>query len=91
LEISPGIYVTTFTASEEGIYAVMSTGIVHGEVEIVARPLYAMVANIEDECLGNWQLDKRTGELTLYRQNGAVMTKFNTSDTATITSRATAL
>lgn len=86
-EIGNGLYVMTFTPAVTGLYTIFIEQTIAGTVNIVTKPLYTYLKNLEDEALGSWSWSKTAGTLTLTRQDGNPLATFSVADDLTTASR----
>lgn len=85
-EIGYGLYTLSITPSVTGIWTIFIEGKLY-TIEVVARDIYSILRNLEDESLGSWSWDKTTGILTALRQDGSELATFTVSDTLETASR----
>lgn len=80
VEAGAGLYLLRFTPVTTGLYEIFIEGAIQIRFEVVTRTLRTLVENIEDEALGSWKWDKKTGELVLLRQNSTELATFKVVD-----------
>lgn len=86
-EIGNGLYTMTFTPSTTGTYTIFIEQTIAGIINVVTKPLYTYLKNIEDEAIGSWSWSKTNGSLTLTRQDGTTLAVFSVTDDLTAASR----
>lgn len=86
-EIGQGFYTASITPIDTGTYSVFIDTRLVAYIDVHDKTTRDVIRNIEDEALGNWQLNKISGELTLYRKNGQELAKFNVRSTSSSDSR----
>lgn len=86
-EIGNGLYVLTFTPGVTGVYSLFIEQTIAAVINVVTKPLYTFLKNIEDEAIGSWTWDKVTGVLSLTRQDGSALGTFAVTDTLTSATR----
>lgn len=86
-EVSAGFYRLNYTPTSTGIYTFHVASQIPAQVEVVTKTIYSYLRNIEDEAMGSWQWDKTSGVLTMVRQDGSELAKFNIVDNLTTSSR----
>lgn len=79
-EVSPSIYVGSFTPLSSGNHSVFIAGQKVAEVQVSTRTSKDILKNIEDEALGSWIWDKKTKILTVFRQDASVLATFTMED-----------
>lgn len=77
----------SFTPTVTGVYSLFAFGMIQLRLKCVEKSAYSILANIEDEAVGSWSWDKQTGKLTMFRQNGTVLSTYNVVDNLLISSR----
>ena len=86
-EIGNGLYVATFTPVATGVYTFFTEGQIQASFSVVVNTVQKIVRDIQDQALGSWTWDKKTGELTLLRQDASVLATYTISDTLDFASR----
>ncbi len=76
-----GVHNATFTPTQTGTYTVIAMGAVAGVVRVVEQDLYSILQDLKDSAMGSWEWNKVTKEMTLFRIDGSILTKFETDDT----------
>ncbi len=74
-------YTVAFTPIETGVYDVIVDNVMVGTFEVVSRSLFTILSNVEDQALGNWEWNKETKVMILYRQDGSVLGTYLCDDT----------
>lgn len=73
-----------FTASivpvETGVYVTIIEGIEVGTVEVVTKDVFSFLRDLEDQAFGGWEWDKSTTVMTLYRQDGSILSRYECAD-----------
>lgn len=73
-----------FTASivpvETGVYVVIVEGVEVGTFEVVTKDVFSFLRDLEDQAFGGWEWDKSTTVMTLYRQDGSILSRYECSD-----------
>ena len=87
VEVGAGLYLLRFTPVTTGVYYIFIEGSVQIHFEVVNRDITSIVKNIEDEALGSWKWDKKTGSLVLLRQNATQLATFAVEDNLNESSR----
>lgn len=77
----------SFTPTSTGLFTLVAFGKTELRAQCYIKSLYLSLKNIEDEALGSWQWDKRTGLLTLLRQDGTALGTYTALDGLTEASR----
>lgn len=75
------VYSIAFTPSSTGVYDVIVDNEIIATFEIVGRSVFDFLQNIEDEALGSWEWNKTSKVMTLFRQDGSELVRYNTDDT----------
>lgn len=86
-ELVAGVLVSTFTPTQLGFQHLVVDGRVVGDLEVVPKAYSLSLASLEDVALGSWSLDKGTGVLTLYTQQGDPLATYDVVDSVEVTSR----
>lgn len=74
------VWSVTFTPNSTGLWSLHAFGSIQFRTQVVARSMYDLLRNVEDQALGSWQWDKQTGVLTMLRQDGTALATFNVAD-----------
>jgi hypothetical protein len=80
-EITNGLYVADYLPTSTGTHCVYVDGQVIARIEVVQKTSQTILKNLEDEALGSWQWDKQACTLTMIRQDGTELAKFNVKET----------
>lgn len=86
-EIGGGMYVAQVTFTETGLFTFFIDDHIAATVLVRERSLTSYLVNIEDQAIGSWQWNKETKEMTMYRQNGQVLSTFTLDDGLSISQR----
>lgn len=82
-----GLYTAVINFNATGYFTVFIEGVVRAYVHVVSKDIYSILTDLDDVAQGSWRFNKATGELTLYRQNGAVLRTYTVVDNNNETSR----
>ena len=72
-EAGNGLYTVTINFNSTGYFTVFLEGVISAYVHVVTKDSYTILTDLDDVAQGSWKFDKKTGVMTLYRQNGAVL------------------
>ena len=79
-EAGNGLYTVTINFNSTGYYTVFIEGSIAAYVHAVTKDMYTILSDLDDVAQGSWRFDKKTGVMTMYRQNGAVLRTYNVLD-----------
>lgn len=86
-EFGSGLYSLLFTFPVVGRYTIAIDGNIQAYVNVVYKESKAILKDLDDSAQGSYLYDKRTGLLTLLRQNGSVLRTYTVVDNNEQTSR----
>lgn len=82
-----GLYSAIINFNATGYFTVFIDVSIAAYVHVVSKDVYSILTDLDDVGQGSWLFDKKTGIMTLYRQNGQVLRTFNFLDNSNQTSR----
>lgn len=86
-EFGNGLYSLEFILTAAGRYSIAIEGVLCAYVNVVDKDSNSILKDLDDAAQGSYLYEKRTGLLTLYRQNGIVLSTYTVVDNNEQTSR----